>query len=579
VISWTPGQTQSPGSNVFTTVVSDGTYSASNSFVVFVNEVNVAPVLPNQTNITVSGTTAIVVTNTAGEPNIHSVTVGYGLAGPAGATIDTNGVIRWMPAVGQVPGVYPFTTLVTNSNPYDLVNPQLTATNSFTVTVTSVHNAPVLPVQTNMAVNELTLLVVTNTASANDEPPLPLTYSLTVTNVGSGLAVTNAGIGTNGVINWTPGQTQSPGTNLFTTVVSDGTYSASNSFLVTVVEVNLAPVLPNQTNMTISGTTAIVVTNTAGEPNIHSVTVGYGLTGPAGATIDTNGVIRWMPTVGQVPGVYLFTTVVTNSNPYDLVNPQLTATNSFTVTVNAIHNGPTLPVQPNVAVAEQTLLTVTNTAVDNDVPPLPLTYSLINPPAGAAINTNGIITWTPTQAQAPGSAVVTTIVSDGTYSATNNFTVTVNVAPNDFRILSITITNGVATVTWTSVAGNNYRLEYCDSLVTTNWNSLSPDVLATNQISSTTNVLGGATQRYYRVMLVQSVPRPVIQSIGLTNGIVTVVWTAQATHVYRLQFNGTLDSTNWSAVVPDVTATGSTAATTDSVGVSTQRFYRILVVQ
>ena len=228
--------------------------------------------------------------------------------------------------------------MVTNSNPYDLVNPQLTATNSFTVMVREVNNGPVLPVQTNQTVNELTLLTVTNTASDNDIPSLPLTYSLTVTNLGSDSAVTNASISTNGVITWTPQQTQSPGTNRFTTVVSDGSLSATNSFMVTVLEVNQAPVLPGQTNVTISGTTPIVVTNTAGESNIHSVTTGYGLAGPTGATIDTNGVISWTPAVGQVPGVYPFTTVVTNSNPYDLINPQLTATNSFTVTVQAVHN-------------------------------------------------------------------------------------------------------------------------------------------------------------------------------------------------------------------------------------------------
>ena len=85
-----------------------------------------------------------------------------------------------------------------------LINPQLTATNSFTVTVQAVHNGPVLPVQTNQVVNELTLLTVTNAATDNDIPSLPLTYSLTVTNLGNNSAVTNASISTNGVITWTP---------------------------------------------------------------------------------------------------------------------------------------------------------------------------------------------------------------------------------------------------------------------------------------------------------------------------------------------------------------------------------------
>jgi len=88
-------------------------------------------------------------------------------------------------------------------------------------------------------------------------------------------------------------------------------------------------------------------------------------------------------------------------------------------------------------------------------------------------------------------------------SVTNSFQITVNVASNDFRIISIIATNGVAKVTWTSVASNYYRLEYRDGLIATNWNSVAPDVQATNQTTSTTNVLGNATQRYYRVFIVQ----------------------------------------------------------------------------
>ncbi len=398
VITWTPGQTQSPSTNVFTTVVSDGSLSATNSFTVTVTEVNIAPTLPVQSNRTLVGTQSLTVTNTAGEPNIHSVTVGYALTGPSGSTIDTNGVIRWTPTVGQVPGLYPFTTVVSNSNPYDVMNPQLSATNSFTVTVNAIHNGPVLGVVSNRVVNELTLLTVTNAATDNDIPALPLSYTLAVTNVGDNSVVTNASINTNGVITWTPGQTQSPSTNVFTTVVSDGSLGATNSFTVTVTEVNIAPTLPVQSNRTLVGTQSLTVTNTAGEPNIHSVTVGYALTGPSGSTIDTNGVIRWTPTVGQVPGLYPFTTVVSNSNPYDVMNPQLSATNSFTVTVNAIHNGPVLGVVSNRVVNELTLLTVTNAATDNDIPALPLSYTLAVTNVGdnsvvtnASISTNGLL--------------------------------------------------------------------------------------------------------------------------------------------------------------------------------------------
>ena len=66
---------------------------------------------------------------------------------------------------------------------------------------------------------------------------------------------------------------------------------------------------------------------------------------PAGADIDTNGVITWTPTVAQVPSTNVFTTVVTDSNPWAVNAQHLSATNSFTVVVNATHNGPSLPAQ------------------------------------------------------------------------------------------------------------------------------------------------------------------------------------------------------------------------------------------
>jgi hypothetical protein len=58
-----------------------------------------------------------------------------------------------------------------------------------------------------------------------------------------------------------------------------------------------------------------------------------------------------------------------------------------------------------------------------------LSYQLLNAPTGALIDTNGVITWTPNEAQAPSTNVLTTVVSDNGIpqsSTTNSFTVVVN---------------------------------------------------------------------------------------------------------------------------------------------------------
>src|SRR6185295_7357580 len=99
------------------------------------------------------------------------------------------------------------------------------------------------------------------------------------------------------------------------------------------------------------------------------------------------------------------------------------------------NQAPVLPVQVDRTLAELTTLRVTNTATDPDSPANTLTYSLVGAPAGVAISTAGVITWTPTETQGPGTNIITTLVTDnGTpaLSASNSFVVVVtevNTAP------------------------------------------------------------------------------------------------------------------------------------------------------
>ena len=87
-----------------------------------------------------------------------------------------------------------------------------------------------------------------------------------------------------------------------------------------------------------------------------------------------------------------------------------------------------LPVQTNRTTAELVALTITNAAADSDLPANALSYTLVNPPAGAQIDTNGVITWTPGETRVPGTNVIETMVTDNgvpPFSATNSFTVVV----------------------------------------------------------------------------------------------------------------------------------------------------------
>jgi hypothetical protein len=118
----------------------------------------------------------------------------------------------------------------------------------------------------------------------------------------------------------------------------------------------------------------------------------------------------------------------------------LVTTNTRTAFLQVLPNrAPTLPVQPNLTVSQYAAMTVANTAADLDVPPQALTYTLVNPPLGAQIDSQGVITWTPGAVPGLGTYSLTTVASDNgqpSLSATNSFTVTV-VPPNWLQLPTV----------------------------------------------------------------------------------------------------------------------------------------------
>ena len=201
----------------------------------------------------------------------------------------------------------------------------------FVLSVLNARPVVVAPASNQFVVKELTSLSITNLATDADIPPQTLTTSLV--GATNGMAFNPA----TGILTWTPQQTNSPSTNLVAFVVTDnGTppLSATNLYQIIVQEVNQAPVLGVIGTQTITLLQPFAISNGATEPNIHSATAGYVLIAPpAGASINASGTISWTPVPSETLTTNTLTTVVTNSNPYDLVNPHLSATNNFKVVV------------------------------------------------------------------------------------------------------------------------------------------------------------------------------------------------------------------------------------------------------
>ncbi len=131
---------------------------------------------------------------------------------------------------------------------------------------------------------------------------------------------------------------------------------------------------------------------------------------PSGAALNpTNGVFRWVPAESDGPGVYPIVFTVTDNG-----SPTLAATQAVTITVREVNNPPTLFPANSVTILEGGSLSMTNRATDPDAGGQQLTFSLEpGAPAGVAMDpVTGVLTWTPTEAQGPGTYSIGLRVTD-----------------------------------------------------------------------------------------------------------------------------------------------------------------------
>ena len=407
--TWTPTEGQGPGSYAITINVTDGTGTDSETIDVTVNEVNQPPVLAAIGDQSVQVNTQLAFTATATDPDLpaQTLTFSLGAGAPAGATITAGGNFSWTPTST---GSFPVTVIVTDNG-----TPPLNDTEAITITVGDAPNtAPTLNAIGNQTVNEGTLLSFTATATDPDAGQT-LTFSLAAG------APTGAAITTGGAFTWTPTEAQGPGVYPITVEVTDGTATDSETIQVTVNEVNLAPVLDPIGPQ--SGAVGVAVTFDANATDAdvpaNTLTFSLGAGAPAGATIDPNtGAFSWTPSGA---GTFNVTVIVTDNG-----TPQLNDSEEIAITVSADNAPPVLAAIGNQTVNEGELLSFTASATDADGDPV--TFSLgAGAPSGAAIDANsGAFTWTPTEAQGPGSYMITVIASDGTLQDSELIDVTVN---------------------------------------------------------------------------------------------------------------------------------------------------------
>ena len=267
-------------------------------------------------------------------------------------------------------------------------------------------------------------------------------------------------------------------------------------------------------------------------------------------------------------------------------------------TGNATNQAPTfLPISQK-TVTELQPMTFTNAASDPDGNAL--IYSLgPGAPSNSTLNAiSGVFAWTPTESQGPSTNAISIVVTDSgtpSLSTTQTFTAIVletNAAPNLPAIASRVVHAG-AVIQFTNSASDSdlpsnaltFSLQTgapaAASVNATNgvfvWPTSDADAGETNSITVLVTDNGVPNLSAGQTFSTAVLPRPVIQSIEVSNAIVTLSWNSIAGQAYQLQSTTNLPPANWFEIAPAVIAVGPTASQS-TTATEEARYFRVHVL-
>ena len=398
------------GSDSFVVAVNDGGENVTMAVSVTVAAVNDAPVILS--TAPTSATEGVEYRYAVDADDVDGPTLAYSLAtAPAGMQISESGLITWTPA----DGISTANVIVAVSDGSDSGS----VTQSFTIAVTDVNDAPVI---TSVAPTSVVLgEEYTYTPSATDAENDPLTWSLTQKPAGMTINATT------GAISWTPAEAGSSGTVRL--VANDGNSdSVAQTFVITVSEPdNEAPVIGQGETDTLTtdedtqGSTTLTATDANGD------SLSWSVSSPAsnGSAAVVGGNVTYTPNA-NFNGNDSFTVQVSDGSLTDSI--------VVNVTVNAVNDLPVIAqgAGTTLTTAENNSTGVTLSASDVDGDSLSWSISTAASDGSASV-TAGNVSYTP-NAGFNGNDSFTVQVFDGT--APVSFVVNVEVtAVNDAPVI------------------------------------------------------------------------------------------------------------------------------------------------
>lgn len=287
-------------------------------------------------------------------------------------------------------------------------------------------NANVPPVislvPSSVTIPELALYSFDANATDTDIPVQTLTFNLAdgiSGDVPSGASINSS----TGVFSWTPTEAQGPAIYTFDVAVSDGESTASSTIIITVTEVNQAPIADNK-NVVVVEDTPKTIELSGSDADLPSQDLAFSIVvQPTKGTLSVidqdTGYVVYTPNANAT-GADSFTYRVTDDQPIN--NQSIPATVS--INIDAVNDSPVLNLIGDETIPELSLFTFIASAFDVDGNTL--TYTITSGDPDALVTPSGEFSWTPTEEEGNNTSYPFTIeVSDGTNSDSQIFNLTV----------------------------------------------------------------------------------------------------------------------------------------------------------